>query len=124
MMIFIYKYILIMTNIQKIERLSKKYCDKIIDFLKDNQLESIEFVNPIVVLIDNKESENPTDIIPCITQFIDHDGFVGGIDNNNNPIDWHLSDMSVEELAYILDIIQTDEFYEFAEDEESLNALI
>lgn len=124
MMIFIYKYILIMTNIQKIERLSKKYCDKIIDFLKDNQLESIEFVNPIVVLIDNKESENPTDIIPCITQFIDHDGFVGGIDNNNNPIDWHLSDMSIEELAYILDIIQTDEFYEFAEDEESLNALI
>lgn len=113
-----------MTNIQKIEKLSKKYCEKIIDFLHENQLESIEFINPIVVLIDNKETENPTDIIPCITQFIDNEGFVGGIDNNNNPIDWHLSDMSIEELAYILDIIQTEEFYEFAEDEENLNSLM
>lgn len=113
-----------MTNIQKIERLSKKYCEKIINFLQENQLETIEFVNPIVVLIDNKESENPTDIIPCVTQFIDCQGFVGGVDNKNNPVDWHLSDMSIEELAYILDIIQTEDFYEFAEDEENINALM
>jgi hypothetical protein len=110
---------MIMTNVKKIELLAKSYCDKIIKFLVDNDLESVEFINPIVVLIDMKDNENSYNVIPCVTQFIDREGMVGGVDNDNDPIDWNLSDMSVEELAYILDILNTKEFYEYVEDNDS-----
>jgi hypothetical protein len=110
---------IIMTNVKKIELLSQSYCDKIIKFLIDNELESIEFINPIVMLIDMKNNENSVNVIPCVTQFIDRDGIVGGVNNDNEPIDWKLSDMSVEELAYILDIMNTQEFYEYVDDDNN-----
>lgn len=108
-----------MTNLKKIELLANSYCDKIIKFFIDNDLETIEFINPIVVLIDTKDNEDSLNVIPCVTQFIDRDGMVGGVDNNNEPIDWKLSDMSVEELAYILDIINTQDFYEYVDDDNN-----
>lgn len=107
-----------MTHVQQIEQLSKTFCDKITNFLNENDLESIEFINPIIVLVDTKdENENSVNVIPCVTQFIDRDGSVGGIDNENEPVEWKLSDMSIEELAYILDIMNSQEFYEYAEDD-------
>lgn len=106
-----------MQYVKRIEKLTIDYCNKIVDFLKNNEIEAIEFINPIAVFIDNKESESFASIIPCVIQFIDADGVVGGIDNNNEPIDWKLSEMSIEELAYILDTINTQSYYEYSEDE-------
>ena len=108
-----------MTYVKQIEAIANSYCEKITKFLVDNDLESIEFINPIVVLIDVKDNEDAINVIPCVTQFIDREGMVGGIDNENEPIDWKLSDMSVEELAYILDIINTQQFYEYVDDDNN-----
>jgi len=106
-----------MTYLDKIHKLSDTYINKIISFLKINEFEIVEFKKPFAVVIE-KDLDDENEYISCITQFVDADGYAGGVDENRENVDWELSKMSLEELALILDMLYDNQFNQYSESED------
>ena len=94
-----------MTHIESIKKLQNELVDKVIQAMKTSELHMVEFKTPFRVFIEEQTFDGDYIMVPLLARYLYDDGTLGTEDG-----DYILKDLTIYEIAYILDVLEAGEF--------------
>ncbi len=92
-------------NRNSVQELQGQFIDKILLFMKENEYNMVEFRNAFRVYINEESYDGDVIQVPIAARYLYADGNLGTEDQ-----DVILKELSIYELAYMLDVLEGYEF--------------
>jgi hypothetical protein len=104
-------------EVQSLKTVMKKTIYRI---LEEMRLDTIHFENPPIVMVSDEDSYGEFCMVSCYLNSLDYGGNITGKNTTDGELHkWSLEDLSLEELAWVLDNIETGNFSSEPEDDLS-----
>lgn len=94
-----------MTNKKMVEIAQEQLIQKIFDYLKEKELNMVEFKTPFRIYVEEKNFNEDYLRVPILAKYLYDDGTIGTEDGDEK-----LNFLDIYELAHIADILENEDY--------------